>query len=162
MRDIEHPWFSRCGPEGLLRQVCAAAARYGVKVAGENALCRFDADAYEKIITNCRGEGNDPELWRTGQLLPPMASFTFLRLGKELFEDNNFKSFVGFVQRMVDETGSDTPPADRGANKDGDNRDDVAPVGKEGKKEEKEAEAAGVAGSAAIFSEASLKGDALC
>lgn len=34
MRDIEHPFFSRCGPEGLLRQIRAAAARYGVKVAG--------------------------------------------------------------------------------------------------------------------------------
>jgi len=27
-----------------------------IKVAGENALCRFDQDAYDKIITNCRGE----------------------------------------------------------------------------------------------------------
>ena len=58
-------------------------ARYGVKVAGENALCRFDQDAYDKIILNCRGEGDDPELWKTGALLPPMAPFTFLRLSKE-------------------------------------------------------------------------------
>ena len=92
MRDIEHPFFSRCGPEGLLRQIRAAAARYGVKVAGENALCRFDQDAYDKIITNCRGEGSDRELWSQGALLPPMASFTFLRLSKELFEDDNFNS----------------------------------------------------------------------
>ena len=70
MRDVEHPFFSRCGPEGLLRQIRAAAARYGVKVAGENALCRFDQDAYDKIITNCRGEGDDAELWRAGTLLP--------------------------------------------------------------------------------------------
>jgi len=104
MRDIEHPFFSRCGPEGLLRQIRAAAARYGVKVAGENALCRFDQDAYDKIITNCRGEGSDRELWRQGALLPPMASFTFLRLSKELFEDDNFNSFVHFVARMANET----------------------------------------------------------
>jgi beta-amylase len=106
MRDVEHPFFSRCGPEGLLRQIRAAAARYGVKVAGENALCRFDQDAYEKIITNCRGEGEDAALWATGTLLPPMASFTFLRLSKELFEDDNFRSFVRFVARMANETGT--------------------------------------------------------
>lgn len=106
MRDIEHPFFSRCGPEGLLRQIRAAAARYGVKVAGENALCRFDQDAYDKIILNCRGEGDDSDLWKTGALLPPMASFTFLRLSKELFEDENFNSFVRFVARMANETGT--------------------------------------------------------
>ena len=106
MRDIEHPFFSRCGPEGLLRQIRAAAARYGVKVAGENALCRFDQDAYDKIILNCRGEGDDADLWKTGALLPPMASFTFLRLSKELFEDENFNSFVRFVARMANETGT--------------------------------------------------------
>jgi len=106
MRDIEHPFFSRCGPEGLLRQIRAAAARYGVKVAGENALCRFDQDAYDKIITNCRGEGDDAKQWASGAMLPPMASFTFLRLSKELFEDDNFHSFVHFVARMANETGT--------------------------------------------------------
>jgi beta-amylase len=111
MRDVEHPFFSRCGPEGLLRQIRAAAARYGVKVAGENALCRFDQDAYDKIITNCRGEGDDAELWSTGALLPPMASFTFLRLSKELFEDDNFRSFVRFVARMANETGTEVVEA---------------------------------------------------
>ena len=111
MRDVEHPFFSRCGPEGLLRQIRAAAARYGVKVAGENALCRFDQDAYDKIITNCRGEGDDAELWSAGALLPPMASFTFLRLSKELFEDDNFSSFVRFVARMANETGTEVVEA---------------------------------------------------
>ena len=74
-------------------------------MAAENALCRFDQDAYDKIITNCRGEGNDNAMWETGALLPPMASFTFLRLTKELFEDDNFNSFVHFVGRMANETG---------------------------------------------------------
>ena len=48
-------------------------------------------------------EGSDRELWRQGALLPPMASFTFLRLS-ELFEDDNFNSFVHFVARMANET----------------------------------------------------------
>jgi beta-amylase len=33
------------------------------------------------------------------------ASFTFLRLTKELFEDDNFNSFVHFVGRMQNKTG---------------------------------------------------------
>ena len=33
-----------------------------------------------------------------------MASFAFLRLSKELFEDDNFNSFVHFVARMANET----------------------------------------------------------
>ena len=36
-----------------------------------------------------------------------MASFTFLRLSKELFEDDNFRSFVRFVARMANETGTE-------------------------------------------------------
>ena len=114
MRDIEHPFFSRCGPEGLLRQIRAAAGRHGVKVAGENALCRFDQDAYDKIITNCRGEGNESARWESGALLPPMASFTFLRMTRELFEDDNFNSFVHFVTRMANETGVDVDGAEGG------------------------------------------------
>ena len=46
MVDGDHPWFSRCGPECLLRQIRTAAAKYNVRVAGENALCRFDRSAY--------------------------------------------------------------------------------------------------------------------
>ena len=57
--------FSRCGPEGLLRQIRTAAAKYNVRVAGENALCRFDRSAYERVIKNARGEGDDVELWKT-------------------------------------------------------------------------------------------------
>ena len=100
MVDGDHPWFSRCGPEGLLRQIRTAAAKYNVRVAGENALCRFDRSAYERVIKNARGEGDDVELWKTGEKLPPMACFTFLRMSRELFELYNFNSFKEFVKRM--------------------------------------------------------------
>ncbi|CAL6432643.1 unnamed protein product [Bathycoccus prasinos] len=100
MVDGDHPWFSRCGPEGLLRQIRTAAAKYNVRVAGENALCRFDRSAYERVIKNARGEGDDVELWKTGEKLPPMACFTFLRMSRELFELYNFNSFKEFVERM--------------------------------------------------------------
>ena len=46
---------------------------------------RFDQDAYDKIILNCRGEGDDPELWKTGALCP--HGVVTLRLSKELYED---------------------------------------------------------------------------
>ena len=82
MVDGDHPWFARCGPEGLLRQIRTAAAKHNVRVAGENALCRFDRSAYERVIKNARGEGDDVELWKTGEKLPPMECFTFLRMSE--------------------------------------------------------------------------------
>ena len=105
MHDSDHPWYCYCGPEGLLRQIRSACARFDVPFAGENALCRFDQAAYDKIIKNCAGEGNDEEMWREGTMLPPMACFTFLRFNAELFSPFAFESFRVFVQRMRDETG---------------------------------------------------------
>ena len=105
MHDSDHPWYCYCGPEGLLRQIRSACARFDVPFAGENALCRFDQAAYDKIIKNCAGEGNDEEMWREGTMVPPMACFTFLRFNAELFSPFAFESFRVFVQRMRDETG---------------------------------------------------------
>ena len=88
-----------------MRQIRSACARYEVPFAGENALCRFDQAAYDKIIRNCAGEGHDEDMWREGTMLPPMACFTFLRFNNELFSPHCFESFRIFVQRMRDETG---------------------------------------------------------
>ena len=117
MVDGDHPWFARCGPEGLLRQIRTAAAKYNVRVAGENALCRFDRSAYERIINNARGEGDDVELWKTGEKLPPMACFTFLRMSRELFELYNFNSFKEFVKRMKAATVRDNLRLSRSSSK---------------------------------------------
>ena len=108
MVDGDHPWFARCGPEGLLRQIRTAAAKHNVRVAGENALCRFDRSAYERIIYNARGEGDDVELWKTGEKLPPMECFTFLRMSRELFELYNFNSFKEFVKRIKENSSTTT------------------------------------------------------
>lgn len=97
MQDHEHPFEAQCGPEGLLRQVRAAAARHSVPLAGENALTRFDSDAYNRILQNAHG-GLD----NYGIPLPPLASFTFLRLLPELFEGWNLTEFMKFVKRMAD------------------------------------------------------------
>ena len=92
----------------MLRQTRAAAARYGVKVAAKTRVCQADQDAYGQKYQPTAAAKDDAELWRGHALLPPMASFTFLlRLSKELFEDDNFRSFVRFVARMANETGTE-------------------------------------------------------
>ena len=72
MSDREHNPGYLCGPEGLLRQVVAAAARAGVDVAAENALYRCDAVAFKQMVRNCKRGGIE-----NGE---GMRSFTFLRL----------------------------------------------------------------------------------
>ena len=108
MRDAEHPWESRCGPEGLLRQVRDTAAELRVPVMGENALCRFDRDAYDRVVANAVGDaswGSDGRVSVPVGGTPPMASFTFLRLSPALFDEHNFPSFVAFVRRLREATG---------------------------------------------------------
>ncbi|KAK3264264.1 beta-amylase [Cymbomonas tetramitiformis] len=95
MRDCEHPTEAKCGPEGLLRQVRLTAEKHNVKIAGENALCRFDREAYDKIVEHARG----------GDGLSSLEAFTFLRLMPEFFDEANFNSFVAFVKRMKEHTG---------------------------------------------------------
>ena len=50
MRDVEHSPEHMCSPEGLLAQVLREAAEAGVTVNGENALARFDDDAFAQIV----------------------------------------------------------------------------------------------------------------
>eukprot|EP00238_Polyblepharides_amylifera_P005911 CAMPEP_0196593070 /NCGR_PEP_ID=MMETSP1081-20130531/74590_1 /TAXON_ID=36882 /ORGANISM="Pyramimonas amylifera, Strain CCMP720" /LENGTH=557 /DNA_ID=CAMNT_0041916941 /DNA_START=542 /DNA_END=2216 /DNA_ORIENTATION=+ len=98
MQDCEHPEKAMCSPQGLLEQVRLTAAKYNVLISGENALCRFDDAAYNRIISNCVGrEGENG--------LPPLAEFTFLRLFPELFNEQNKQAFSRFVQRMKEMTG---------------------------------------------------------
>jgi beta-amylase len=81
-----------CGPEALLGQVRATAAAMGVTVAAENALPRFDATAHEQIVRNA---------YHNGAALPPLASFTYLRMSERLFAPTNWHAFVAFVRRMA-------------------------------------------------------------
>lgn len=80
---------------GRRDQVCETAARNGVVVSGENALSRFDAAALEQIYANTHGEylhGSVPGF--------TMASFTFLRMSKDLFEPKHWREFVAFMGKM--------------------------------------------------------------
>jgi hypothetical protein len=49
------------------------AAKYGVLMSGENALCRFDEAAHAAIVEKAFARDGD------GQALPPFTAFTFLR-----------------------------------------------------------------------------------
>jgi len=90
MRDHEHPELALCSPEGLLRQVRLTAAKYGVSISGENALCRFDADAHNQIVVNAI----------ENKEFTPLSEFTFLRLFPEFFDERNFRPFMDLVRRM--------------------------------------------------------------
>lgn len=79
-----------CSPEGLLRQVRLTAAKYGVSISGENALCRFDADAHNQIVVNAI----------ENKEFTPLSEFTFLRLFPEFFDERNFRPFMDLVRRM--------------------------------------------------------------
>eukprot|EP00850_Spirogloea_muscicola_P013637 SM000093S24448 [mRNA] locus=s93:418081:420021:+ [translate_table: standard] len=88
-----HWWYkppeALCSPESLLFQVRRAAASHDVPVAGENALPRYDTSAYERVKFNV----HRPDLAN----FPRLASFTFLRMGEQLFRADHWRHFVKFV-----------------------------------------------------------------
>lgn len=94
MRDHEQPQDARCAPEKLVRQVALATREAGVPLAGENALPRYDDYAHEQILRasslNLDGNGEQGE----------MCAFTYLRMNSDLFQEENWRRFVGFVKKM--------------------------------------------------------------
>ncbi|KAJ3679999.1 hypothetical protein LUZ60_016277 [Juncus effusus] len=88
MRDGEQPGDACCRPEALVRQVQAAAKEAGVGLAGENALPRYDETAHEQIV-DAASNGDEK-----------MVAFTYLRMGPQLFQPDNWRKFVAFVKQM--------------------------------------------------------------
>ncbi|KAL4027875.1 hypothetical protein IC575_011065 [Cucumis melo] len=84
MHDHEQSQDAQCSPEKLVRQVKLATQKAQVPLAGENALSRYDEYAYEQIVRASR----------------EMCAFTYLRMNTQLFEEENWRRFVGFVQKM--------------------------------------------------------------
>lgn len=86
MCDSQHPPEALCGPEGLLRQVREAAAKFGVPLGGENALPCFmpnviDEIALQRVVYNTQPWGTPLEEQgaRGGSLLggvPPAPEAT--------------------------------------------------------------------------------------
>lgn len=96
MRDREHYWKAKCGPEGLVRQVTNAGWNEGIDVSCENALPRFDRAAFDQILLNARPDGISTDTLPKRRVF----SFTYLRLGPKLMQENNWREFVSFVQQM--------------------------------------------------------------
>jgi len=99
MRDSDLPQMALCSPEGLLMQVRHTAAKHRVHLSGENALCRFDRDVYDRILECVVGTQHED-----GTVIPPIFEFTFLRMFPEFFEHENLKYFQQFARKMREVT----------------------------------------------------------
>lgn len=70
--------------------------RENIEVAGENALSRYDATAYNQIILNARPQGVNKD----GPPKLRMYGVTYLRLSDDLMQQSNFDIFKKFVVKM--------------------------------------------------------------
>ncbi|KAL1371055.1 beta-amylase 3, chloroplastic [Arachis hypogaea] len=89
MKDREQPGHANCSPEGLVHQVKMATKMARVELAGENALERYDADAYAQVLSTSRSDSGNG-----------LTAFTYLRMNKKLFEGDNWRHMVDFVRSM--------------------------------------------------------------
>lgn len=89
MKDREQPGHANCSPEGLVHQVKNATRIARAELAGENALERYDADAYAQVLSTSRSDSGSG-----------LAAFTYLRMNKKLFEGDNWRHLVEFVRSM--------------------------------------------------------------
>lgn len=67
-----------------------------LEVAGENALTRYDHEAYNQILLNARPNGVN----RKGPPKLRMYGVTYLRLSDDLMQKSNFDIFKTFVRKM--------------------------------------------------------------
>lgn len=61
----------------------------GTELAGENALERYDSGAYSQVLATSRSDSGNG-----------LSAFTYLRMNKQLFEAENWRNLVEFVQNM--------------------------------------------------------------
>ncbi|KAF2073608.1 hypothetical protein CYY_005065 [Polysphondylium violaceum] len=87
MRDSEQPSYCECGPQELVSQTLLSAQSQGVVYSGENALPRYDQQAYSEI-----------EYQSSRYYL--ISSFSYLRLSDTLLTSQNLPLFAQFVQSM--------------------------------------------------------------
>ncbi|KAM0918636.1 hypothetical protein ACQ4PT_008725 [Festuca glaucescens] len=88
MKDEQQPGHAGCSPELLVQQVRAAARNARVELAGENALERYDEQAFAQVASTAASTG--------------LSAFTYLRMNRNLFDGDNWRRFVAFVKTMAD------------------------------------------------------------
>ncbi|KAJ0983446.1 hypothetical protein J5N97_011701 [Dioscorea zingiberensis] len=96
MRDSEQPAEAKSAPEELVQLVLSAGWREEIEVACENALNRYDKEAYNQMLKNARPNGineNGPPEHR-------ISALTYLRLGDDLMKSSNLSLFKVFVKKM--------------------------------------------------------------
>jgi len=76
----------------LFGQVLQAAWAQGVEVACENALSCYHRSGYEQILAQAKP--------KAGHSDHSLSAFTYLRLGPELMEQENFRDFTLFVHQL--------------------------------------------------------------
>ncbi|RYR21713.1 hypothetical protein Ahy_B03g067031 isoform C [Arachis hypogaea] len=96
MRDSEQSSDAKSAPQELVQQVLSGGWREKIEVAGENALPRYDAAAYNQMILNARPNGVN----KNGPPKLSMYGITYLRLSDELLQKSNFAIFKKFVLKM--------------------------------------------------------------
>lgn len=74
---------------GLLEQVITASTAAGIPLSGENALQRYDQQAFDRIAESAVGQSA-----RQGRL----QQLTFLRMGDLMFD--NWGAFTQLLQRL--------------------------------------------------------------
>ncbi|KMT02261.1 hypothetical protein BVRB_9g206490 isoform A [Beta vulgaris subsp. vulgaris] len=96
MKDYEQPGYASSAPQELVQQVLSASWRENIEVAGENALPRYDPNAYNQMLLNARPNGVN----RDGPPKLKMYGLTYLRLSNQLLDGWNFGVFKAFVKKM--------------------------------------------------------------
>ncbi|CAO2813014.1 unnamed protein product [Amaranthus hypochondriacus] len=96
MRDYEQPGYADSAPQELVQQVLSGSWRENIEVAGENALPRYDPNAYNQMLLNARPNGVN----RDGPPKLKMYGLTYLRLCNQLLDGWNFNVFKTFVKKM--------------------------------------------------------------
>lgn len=72
-------------------QVLQAAWAQGVEVACENALPCYKRSGYEQILAQAKPKGYTKH---------SLVAFTYLRLTRELMEEENLREFMRFVHQL--------------------------------------------------------------
>jgi len=84
MRNWDPPTHCKSSPASLVQQVVNSVHKTGLQLIGENALRRYDDDAYNTIL-NYKSK---------------LAAFTYLSLTPELVSDKWLSNFTEFVKKM--------------------------------------------------------------
>eukprot|EP00792_Barthelona_sp_PAP020_P007199 TRINITY_DN3121_c4_g5_i1.p1 TRINITY_DN3121_c4_g5~~TRINITY_DN3121_c4_g5_i1.p1 ORF type:complete len:452 (+),score=125.65 TRINITY_DN3121_c4_g5_i1:32-1357(+) len=74
-----------CGPVELVKQLRDTAQAQGVPFAGENAIQRFDSQAFAQTLAQAK---------------PYCSAVTWLRLGNDMFNSGNYNTMKEYVQKF--------------------------------------------------------------